>query len=53
MNHTLQTIYLQCMIHFLYQHRVDPNCPLEEVARTVKELMQYGKVKHYVTPDID
>jgi aryl-alcohol dehydrogenase-like predicted oxidoreductase len=29
-----------------YQHRVDPNVPIEEVAGTVKELIQEGKVKH-------
>ena len=34
-------------IDLLYQHRVDPNVPIEEVARTVKELMQEGKVKHW------
>jgi aryl-alcohol dehydrogenase-like predicted oxidoreductase len=31
----------------LYQHRVDPNVPIEEVAGTVKELIQQGKVKHF------
>ena len=31
----------------VYQHRVDPNVPIEEVARTVKELIQQGKVKHF------
>jgi aryl-alcohol dehydrogenase-like predicted oxidoreductase len=34
-------------IDLLYQHRVDPNVPIEEVAKTVKELMQEGKVKHW------
>lgn len=34
-------------IDLLYQHRVDPNVPIEEVARTVKELIQEGKVKHW------
>ncbi len=29
------------------QHRVDPNVPIEDVARTVKSLMQEGKVKHF------
>lgn len=33
-------------IDLLYQHRVDPDVPIEEVARTVKELMQEGKVIH-------
>jgi aryl-alcohol dehydrogenase-like predicted oxidoreductase len=31
----------------LYQHRVDPNVPIEEVAGAVKELIQEGKVKHW------
>jgi aryl-alcohol dehydrogenase-like predicted oxidoreductase len=31
----------------LYQHRVDPNVPIEEVAGTVKDLIQAGKVKHF------
>ena len=30
-----------------YQHRVDPDVPIEEVAGTVKELIQEGKVKHF------
>jgi aryl-alcohol dehydrogenase-like predicted oxidoreductase len=34
-------------IDLLYQHRVDPNVPIEEVAGTVKELIQRGKVKHF------
>ncbi len=34
-------------IDLLYQHRVDPNIPIEEVAGTVKELIQAGKVKHF------
>ena len=34
-------------IDLLYQHRVDPNVPIEEVAGTVKELIQAGKVKHF------
>ena len=34
-------------IDLLYQHRVDPNVPMEEVAETVKELMQEGKVLHW------
>ena len=34
-------------IDLLYQHRVDPNVPIEEVAGAVKELMQQGKVKHF------
>jgi aryl-alcohol dehydrogenase-like predicted oxidoreductase len=34
-------------IDLLYQHRVDPNVPIEDVAATVKELIQAGKVKHF------
>jgi aryl-alcohol dehydrogenase-like predicted oxidoreductase len=34
-------------IDLFYQHRVDPNIPMEEVAGTVKELIQQGKVKHF------
>jgi aryl-alcohol dehydrogenase-like predicted oxidoreductase len=35
------------VIDLLYQHRVDPNVPIEEVAATVKELIQAGKVRHF------
>jgi len=34
-------------IDLLYQHRVDPNVAIEDVAGTVKELIQHGKVKHF------
>jgi aryl-alcohol dehydrogenase-like predicted oxidoreductase len=34
-------------IDLLYQHRVDPNVPIEDVAGTVKELIEQGKVKHF------
>jgi aryl-alcohol dehydrogenase-like predicted oxidoreductase len=34
-------------IHLLYQHRVDPAVPIEDVAGAVKELIQQGKVKHF------
>lgn len=34
-------------IDLLYQHRVDPNVPIEDVAGTVKELIEEGKVKHF------
>ena len=34
-------------IDLLYQHRVDPNVPMEDVAGTVKELIAEGKVKHF------
>ena len=39
----LQTDY----IDLLYQHRVDPTVPIEDVAGTVKELIQEGKVKYF------
>lgn len=35
------------VIDLFYQHRVDPNVPVEDVAGTVKELIQAGKVKHF------
>jgi aryl-alcohol dehydrogenase-like predicted oxidoreductase len=35
------------VIDLLYQHRVDPNVPIEDVAGTVKELIQQGTVKHF------
>lgn len=35
------------VIDLFYQHRVDPNVPIEEVAGTVKELIRQGKVKHF------
>jgi aryl-alcohol dehydrogenase-like predicted oxidoreductase len=34
-------------IDLLYQHRVDPSVPIEEVAGTVKELISDGKVRHF------
>ncbi len=34
-------------IDLLYQHRVDPNVPIEDVAGAVKELIQQGKVKYF------
>jgi len=34
-------------IDLLYQHRVDPNVPMEDVAETVKELIRQGKVRHF------
>jgi aryl-alcohol dehydrogenase-like predicted oxidoreductase len=39
----LQTDY----IDLLYQHRVDPDIPMEDVAGTVKDLIAQGKVKHF------
>jgi len=35
------------VIDLLYQHRVDPNVPIEDVAGAVKELIQQGKVRHF------
>ena len=34
-------------IDLLYQHRVDPNVPIEDVAGTVRTLIEQGKVKHF------
>jgi aryl-alcohol dehydrogenase-like predicted oxidoreductase len=34
-------------IDLLYQHRIDPNVPIEDVAGAVKELITQGKVKHF------
>ncbi|ATZ18641.1 aldo/keto reductase [Williamsoniiplasma somnilux] len=39
----LQTNY----IDLYYQHRVDPNVPIEEVAQVMKELITQGKIKHW------
>lgn len=40
--------YLQTdVIDLFYQHRVDPNVPIEDVAGTVKDLIREGKVKHF------
>lgn len=39
----LQTDY----IDLLYQHRVDPNVPIEDVAGTMADLVKEGKIKHY------
>jgi len=35
------------IVELLYQHRVDPNVPIEDVAGTVKQLIQQGKVRHF------
>jgi len=35
------------VIDLFYQHRVDPNVPVEDVAGTVKDLIKEGKVKHF------
>lgn len=43
---SLKRLKIDC-IDLFYQHRVDPNVPIEEVAGTVKELIKEGKVKHF------
>ncbi|GAB4127263.1 MAG: aldo/keto reductase [Roseiflexaceae bacterium] len=40
-------------IDLFYQHRVDPNVPIEEVAGAVQELIQAGKVKHFGLSEAD
>jgi aryl-alcohol dehydrogenase-like predicted oxidoreductase len=35
------------VIDLFYQHRVDPNVPIEDVAGAVKDLIQHGKVEHF------
>jgi aryl-alcohol dehydrogenase-like predicted oxidoreductase len=43
---SLRRLRVDC-IDLLYQHRVDPDVPMEEVAGTVKELIAEGKAKHF------
>lgn len=43
---SLQRLKIDC-IDLFYQHRVDPNIPIEEVAGTVHDLIREGKVKHF------
>jgi aryl-alcohol dehydrogenase-like predicted oxidoreductase len=43
---SLKRLKVDC-IDLLYQHRVDPNVPIEDVAGAVKELIEEGKVKHF------
>jgi aryl-alcohol dehydrogenase-like predicted oxidoreductase len=43
---SLTRLRVDC-IDLLYQHRVDPNVPIEDVAGTVRELVQAGTVKHF------
>ncbi len=40
-------------IDLFYQHRVDPNVPMEDVAGTVKDLIEEGKVKHFGLSEAD
>lgn len=41
------------VIDLFYQHRVDPNVPIEDVAGAVKDLIQQGKVKHFGLSEAD
>jgi aryl-alcohol dehydrogenase-like predicted oxidoreductase len=43
---SLKRLKIEC-IDLFYQHRVDPNVPIEDVAGTVKDLIKEGKVKHF------
>jgi aryl-alcohol dehydrogenase-like predicted oxidoreductase len=43
---SLRRLRIDC-IDLYYQHRVDPEVPIEDVAGTVKDLIQEGKVKHF------
>lgn len=43
---SLKRLNVEC-IDLLYQHRVDPKIPIEDVAGTVKDLIQAGKVKYF------
>ena len=43
---SLKRLRVEC-IDLLYQHRPDPNVPMEDVAGAVKDLIQAGKVKHF------
>ena len=43
---SLKRLRIDC-IDLFYQHRVDPNVPIEDVAGTIKELIKEGKVKHF------
>ncbi|HLP74426.1 MAG TPA: aldo/keto reductase [Bacteroidales bacterium] len=43
---SLKRLRVDC-IDLFYQHRVDPNVPIEDVAGTVKDLIREGKVKHF------
>jgi aryl-alcohol dehydrogenase-like predicted oxidoreductase len=38
-------------VDLLYQHRIDPTVPIEEVAGAVKDLIQAGKVRHFGLPE--
>jgi aryl-alcohol dehydrogenase-like predicted oxidoreductase len=47
LRHTLPTTPCVDVIDLLYQHRVDPNVPIEDVAGAVKDLIAAGKVRHF------
>ena len=49
---SLKRLKIYC-IDLFYQHRVDPDVPIEEVAGAVKELIQDGKVTHFGHSQID
>ncbi len=49
---SLKRLRTDC-IDLFYQHRVDPNVPIEEVAGTVKDLIAEGKVKHFGLSEAD
>ena len=51
---SLKKLKREC-IDLFYQHRVDPNVPIEDVAGAIKELIQQGKVKHFglSEPDVE
>ncbi len=49
---SLRRLKIDC-IDLFYQHRVDPHVPMEEVAGTVKDLIQEGKVKHFGLSEAD
>jgi aryl-alcohol dehydrogenase-like predicted oxidoreductase len=43
---SLRRLNIEC-VDLIYQHRVDPNVPIEDVAGTVKDLIQEGKAKYF------
>lgn len=50
--HSLKRLHIET-IDLFYQHRVDPDVPIEDVAGTVKELIQSGKVRHFGLSEAD
>jgi aryl-alcohol dehydrogenase-like predicted oxidoreductase len=49
---SLKRLRVEC-IDLFYQHRPDPNVPIEDVAGAVKDLIQAGKVKHFGLSEAD